>query len=200
MPPPSERVVLSSQRDSLLPPERVAEPYTIEAWFSAIRDSEGGVLVARQFQAYSRGAKSTEPDQDIYAPLQNSQGLQVSLFAEPDNDGLFMVCSSLAVVRCPKAWYDPACSPMNATVDPRDVCLQTTLWPIQGTGYPSDRAAFKDNQVQDSTNPRFTEHAGLNEAGISSEHKIDTCPSKLMSNISIGIDFIPTPSDSSWYS
>jgi len=54
-------------------------------------------------------------------------------------------------VVCPVEWYDPACSPMDQPVDPRDLCLQTTVWPIQGTGFPARaRVPYSSRQNQSS--------------------------------------------------
>jgi len=80
--------------------------------------------------------QSTSPD--VYAPLQqHPNGLRISLMGATVAN--MLVSAFATAVDCPRERYDPACSPMNATVDPRDVCLQTTLWPIQGTGYPAQR-------------------------------------------------------------
>ena len=60
MQPPSLGVVAQGDRPLLLPPARVAEPYTMEAWFMNIWSRYGGTVTMETYLAYA-GTESYSP-------------------------------------------------------------------------------------------------------------------------------------------
>jgi len=137
MPPPSVQSVSQDDESHILPPDRAVEPYTIESWFSAIRGTFGGTMVSRQYRQYA-GTKGVSP-LDTYTPMNYVEPFWMQLYGQ--DFGNFAVCVQISMVDCPKEWYEPTCSPMSDQVDPRDVCLQSTLWPIQDQGFPTTASA-----------------------------------------------------------
>ena len=175
MPPPSIAVVHQDDQDLILPPDRVAEPFSLEVWYAVIRGNNGVGIITRESQTFSGSTGYSR--EDVYTPIGGaSQGFRIATGSSTNDPS--RVCVHLPVVDCPVRWYAPACSPREQAVDPRDVCLQTTIWPIQGEGFPARLKVGTDARVTNTfERDRSREH---NSNGTTPQ-----CPVKTISRSSI---------------